>query len=71
MPKLYSSEEIIRTLLRNGLNLFLKEEVIKSLGKQACQLLTVIILAERKQIPLGTFKSILRQSGLKATSFIK
>ncbi|SFQ54940.1 type II toxin-antitoxin system HicA family toxin [Parafilimonas terrae] len=33
--------------------------------------LTVIIPAERKQIPAGTFNSILRQSGLTKEDFEK
>ena len=33
--------------------------------------LTVIIPAERKQIPFGTFKSIVRQSGLQSDEFKK
>jgi len=33
--------------------------------------LTVIIPADRKEIPRGTFKSILRQSKLNGEDFIK
>lgn len=34
-------------------------------------MLTVIIPASRKEMPIGTFNSILRQSGLKKEDFEK
>ncbi len=71
MPKLYSSEEIIRTLLHNGFKFISQKGSHKKFRKIGLPTLTVIIPADRKQIPLGTFKAILRQSGLKETSFIK
>ena len=37
--------------------------------KDGIPILTVIVPAGRKQIPKGTFSSILRQSGLKAEDF--
>lgn len=33
--------------------------------------MTVIVLAGRKEIPFGTFKSILRQAGLTEDEFIQ
>ncbi|MBY0478172.1 MAG: type II toxin-antitoxin system HicA family toxin [Chitinophagaceae bacterium] len=37
--------------------------------KQGSPVLTVIVPAGRKQIPVGTFNSIARQSGLSKESF--
>jgi predicted RNA binding protein YcfA (HicA-like mRNA interferase family) len=39
------------------------------LRKEGNPTLTVIVPAERKQIPIGTFNSIVRQSGLDKTAF--
>jgi predicted RNA binding protein YcfA (HicA-like mRNA interferase family) len=39
------------------------------LRKEGNPTLTVIVPAERKQIPVGTFNSIIRQSGLDKNIF--
>ena len=49
--------------------LFLKEEVTSKYRKTGNPTLTVIIPADRKQIPAGTFQSILPQAGLSKEDF--
>jgi predicted RNA binding protein YcfA (HicA-like mRNA interferase family) len=63
MPKLYSSDEIIKILLQKGSH--------KKYHRTGTTTLTVIVPADRKQIPFGTFKSIVRQSGLQTDEFKK
>jgi len=63
MPKLYSSDEIIKILLQKGSN--------KKYRRPGSPTLTVIVPAERKQIPFRTFKSIVRQSGMQTDEFKK
>lgn len=66
MPKLYSSREIIAVLQKRGFR------YISQKGghvKFRLHNRTVIIPANRKEIPYGTFKSILRQSELGQTDF--
>ena len=58
MPKLYSSSDIIRVLQRKGF-IYVSQKgshvKFRKLGKPT---LTVIVPANRKEIPFGTFKSI-------------
>jgi len=69
MPKLYSSKNIIRVLEKNKfVHISQKGSHIKY-RKYGNQVLTVIIPAGRREIPLGTFRSILRQSQLQETDF--
>ncbi|MDO8492088.1 MAG: type II toxin-antitoxin system HicA family toxin [bacterium] len=70
MPKLPSSEEIITGLRKKGF-VFVSQKgshakFRKYLGSS---ILTTIIPMERKEIPIGTFRSILRQSGLRKEDF--
>jgi len=69
MPRLYSSKEIIKLLLARGF-IFISQRgshaKYRKTGKKIC---TVIVPAGRKEIPLGTFRSILRQSGLAESDF--
>ena len=69
MPKLYSSDQIIRILLRHGFEFISQKGSHKKYRKIGTPTLTAIVPAERKQIPFGTFKSILRQSGLRPEDF--
>jgi len=68
MPRLFSSTRICRTLEKRGF-VFVGQKgshikyAQKSLG------LTVIVPANKKEIPFGTFKSILRQSKLEKKNF--
>jgi predicted RNA binding protein YcfA (HicA-like mRNA interferase family) len=67
MTKLPSSQKIINTLLRNGF-IFVSQR--GSHQKYRKEDKTVIVPAPRKEIPIGTFRSILRQSGLNPDQFI-
>ena len=67
MTKLPSSKKIINTLLRNGF-IFVSQR--GSHQKYRKEDKTVIVPAPRKEIPIGTFRSIIRQSGLNPDEFI-
>ena len=68
MPKLYSSRHIIAVLLKKG---FVEIDQTGSHKKFRRDERTVIVPSPRKEIPYGTFASILRQSGLKKSDFEK
>jgi predicted RNA binding protein YcfA (HicA-like mRNA interferase family) len=67
MTKLPSSQKIINTLLRNGFILISQRRSHQKYRKDDK---TVIVPAPRKEIPIGTFRSIIRQSGLSPNDFI-
>ena len=69
MPKLYSSDRIIKVLEKNGFVFVSQKGSHIKLRKQAATVLTVIVPANRKEVPEGTFKSILRQSNLEREDF--
>ena len=66
MPELLSSDEIIRILKKHGFILVSQRGSHKKLKKEDR---IVIVPAPKKEIPKGTFSSILRQSGLKKEDF--
>ncbi|HEX9804847.1 MAG TPA: type II toxin-antitoxin system HicA family toxin [Candidatus Dojkabacteria bacterium] len=66
MSKLYSSKYIISILVKNGFNYKSQKGSHVKLIKAR---LIVIIPHPKKEIPLGTFKSILRQSKLDPKKF--
>lgn len=66
MPRLYSSAKVIRALERNGF-VFVSQR--GSHMKFSCRERIVIVPANRREIPMGTFRSILRQSGLSESDF--
>lgn len=69
MPKLYSSKQILAILRKKGfIYISQKGSHIKyrKLGKSV---LTAIIPHPRKEIPVGTFRSILRQAKLSEEDF--
>lgn len=66
MPKLYSSRHIIKVLTRHG---FVEVSHTGSHKKLYDGSHTVIVPAPRREIPYGTFLSILRQSGLSKSDF--
>jgi predicted RNA binding protein YcfA (HicA-like mRNA interferase family) len=68
MSKLYSSKDIIGVLLKNGFVQVGQKGSHKKFRKEDH---TVIIPDPRKEIPMGTFYSLLRQSGLKKKDFEK
>jgi predicted RNA binding protein YcfA (HicA-like mRNA interferase family) len=69
VPKLYSSDHIIKILLNNGFAFVSQKGSHRKYRKAGQPTLTVIVPAERKEIPAGTFASIVRQSGLHKDDF--
>lgn len=69
MPKLYSSLEIIKVLQKKGFVYISQKGSHAKFRKTASPTLTVIVPAGKKEIPLGTFKSILRQASLTEGDF--
>lgn len=66
MAELYSSRVIISVLLRHGFVLISQKGSHKKFRKGQR---TVIVPDPKKETPLGTFASILRQSGLSKEDF--
>jgi predicted RNA binding protein YcfA (HicA-like mRNA interferase family) len=70
VPKLYSSQQIVKTLEREGFAFVSQRgSHVKYRKTDSDVIFTVIIPAGRKQVPRGTFRSILRQSGLDESAF--
>jgi predicted RNA binding protein YcfA (HicA-like mRNA interferase family) len=68
MSKLLTSEEIIKVLLGFGFRFVSQRGSHQKFQKER---FTVIVPSPRKEIPMGTFRSIVRQSGLTAEAFFK
>jgi len=66
MTKLPSSRDVISVLERHGF-IFISQK--GSHQKFSNGRHTVILPAGRKEIPIGTYKSIIRQSGLPESEF--
>jgi len=66
MPKLYSSDHVVAVLCGNGFA-FVSQK--GSHGKYRKGQKTVIVPQNKKEIPIGTFRSIVRQSGLDKALF--
>jgi predicted RNA binding protein YcfA (HicA-like mRNA interferase family) len=66
MTKLPSSREVVSVLVRNGFKLISQKGSHQKLSNGTC---TVIVPSMRKEIPVGTYKSIIRQSGLPEKEF--
>lgn len=72
MPKLYSSQQIVKALEREGFAFVSQRgSHVKYRKTGASVTYTVIVPAGHKQIPRGTFRSILRQSGLDESVFTR
>lgn len=70
MPKLYSSNYIEKVLIKNNFELISQRgSHIKYSRKINNKKIVVIVPANKKEIPIGTFNSILRQSGLQKEDF--
>ncbi len=69
MPKLYSSSYIIKILIRHGFVFISQKGSHAKYRKIGNPTLTVIVPAARKEIPSGTFHSILRQAQLNESDF--
>jgi predicted RNA binding protein YcfA (HicA-like mRNA interferase family) len=72
VPKLYSSQQIVRTLEREGF-VFVSQRGshIKYRKAGSTVIFTVIVPAGRKEVPRGTFRSIMRQSCLDESAFVR
>lgn len=71
MPKLYSSDYIIKVLLQKGFILIARKGRHAKYRLFSRPPLTVIVPIKRKEMPVGTFKSILRQANLSEADFEK
>lgn len=71
MPKLYSSRHIIKILEKNGFFFVSQKGSHVKYRKTDKPTLTAIVPASKKEIPHGTFRSILRQSKLTEEDFEK
>lgn len=69
MPRLYSSSHIIKVIQNKGFVYISQKGSHAKFRKIGKPTLTVIVPANRKEIPFGTFRSILRQSGLAEKDF--
>jgi predicted RNA binding protein YcfA (HicA-like mRNA interferase family) len=69
MPKLYSSNYIVKILLSMGFEFISQRGSHAKFRKINGQTLTVIVPMARKETPIGTFKSILKQSNLSESDF--
>lgn len=71
MPKLYSSKFIAKILENKGFIFVSQKGSHIKFRKINKIILTVIVPANKKEIPYGTFKSILRQFKLMELDFFK
>jgi predicted RNA binding protein YcfA (HicA-like mRNA interferase family) len=69
MPKLYSSSYIIKVLQKRGFVYISQKGSHTKFRKTGSPILTVIVPAGKREIPFGTFKSILRQANLTENDF--
>jgi predicted RNA binding protein YcfA (HicA-like mRNA interferase family) len=70
VPELYSSQQIVKALEREGFAFVSQRgSHVKYRKTGASIIFTVIVPAGREQIPRGTSRSILRQSGLDEGAF--
>jgi len=70
MPKRHSSDDIIKSLQRNGFIVVSQRGShikLKKIGINETKI--VIVPANRKEIPVGTFLSIVSQSGMSKIEF--
>jgi len=67
MTKLPSSQKIIKALIKNGF-IFISQRGSHHKYRKGDK--TVIVPSPKKEIPIGTFRSIIRQSGLNLNDFI-
>ncbi len=70
MPKLYSSKQIAKTLKNHGFTLFSQKGSHGKFRKKVDEkVVTAIVPMGKREIPAGTFSSILRQSQLNKEDF--
>lgn len=71
MPKLYSSRVILNALQRAGFKIVSQKGSHIKLYKQRDGESFTVIVPNHKEIALGTFNSILKQSGMSKKEFEK
>ncbi|OGM92584.1 hypothetical protein A2333_00315 [Candidatus Wolfebacteria bacterium RIFOXYB2_FULL_49_7] len=69
MPKLFSSAAIVKVLQKNGFVYISQKGSHVKFRKTGRPTLTVIVPAGKREIPFGTFTSIVRQSKLTQEDF--
>ena len=69
MAKLFSSLHVLKILESHGFIIISQKGSHIKLRKEGNPTLTVIVPADRKEIPHGTMRSILRQSQLAISEF--
>jgi len=69
MPKLYSSNHIIKILQKKGFKFISCKGSHIKMRKIAHPVINTIIPANKKEIPYGTFKAILLQTKLNEKDF--
>lgn len=69
MPKLFSTFHILKILKLRGFHFVSQRGSHIKYRKFGSPTLTVIIPAERKEIPIGTFRSIVKQAQLSVKDF--
>ena len=69
MPKLLSSKQVIKVLENNGFIFMSQKGSHLKFRKQENQSKTVIVPANKKEIPIGTLHSVIRQSSLLKEDF--
>ena len=68
MPKRLSSDEVARILAKNGFTLVSQKGSHQKFQDPAGR--SAIVPAGRREIPMGTLVSIIRQSGLRRDLFL-
>lgn len=70
MPKLFSSKHIVKVLQKKGF-IFISQRGSHAKYRVKIEVVTytVIVPMNKRQIPYGTFRSILRQSELREEDF--
>ncbi len=69
MPKLLSSKQIVNIIERKGFVFISQNGSHMKFRKYGSKNLTVIVPANKKEIPIGTLHSIIRQSSISKEDF--
>lgn len=69
MPKLYSSNYIVKILLKFGFEFISQRGSHAKFRKIGQPTLTVIVPMAKREIPFGTFRSIVNQANLTLEDF--
>lgn len=69
MPKLLSTKQIVKILEGDGFVFISQSGSHMKYRKSNGKVFTAIVPANKKEIPVGTLRSIIRQSGLTLEDF--